>query len=237
MYRPRRLAGQELGRVERPEGEAVAVQGPVRELQALAHQAEDDGVLAGVVAGAQGVDARSRPEAVRRPGRAGRGGTDPSRSPGPTISARRSAVPLGASFLKWWCRSTISMSAASPRARAASPTRRISRLTARLRFGEISKGMRPAALSSARRCSGSNPVVPTTSGTPRSCADPRQRQRPGREREVDHGVDGPSSVAERGTPSGPRPASGPTSSPRLGWSGAVERRAQPEAPGRPGSTG
>ena len=36
------------------------------------------------------------------------------------ISASRSAVPLGASFFMRWCRSTISMSAASPRARAAS---------------------------------------------------------------------------------------------------------------------
>src|SRR5579864_3089281 len=54
---PRRLPVQEFGRVERTMRESVAVQGPVRELEALAHEAEDDGVLAGVVARAQGVHA------------------------------------------------------------------------------------------------------------------------------------------------------------------------------------
>ena len=47
-----------------PQREAVAVQGAVRQLEALAHQAEDDRVLAGVVAGAEGVQADLAPRAL-----------------------------------------------------------------------------------------------------------------------------------------------------------------------------
>src|SRR5207248_2594155 len=52
---PGGLAGQELGGVERPQREAVTVQRTVGQLEALPHQAEDDGVLAGVIAGAERV--------------------------------------------------------------------------------------------------------------------------------------------------------------------------------------
>ena len=49
------FTGQKPGGVERSQGEAVTVQGPVREFQALPHQSKDDCVLARVVACAQGV--------------------------------------------------------------------------------------------------------------------------------------------------------------------------------------
>ncbi len=60
----------------------------------------------------------------------------------------------------------ISMSAAGPSTRAASPTSFISRFTARLMLGAIRSGIRADAASSSRRCAASRPVVPTTRGTP-----------------------------------------------------------------------
>ena len=59
--KPRRLAGEELGGSEGPEGEAVAVQGSVGEFDGLAEEAEDDGMLARVVADPEGVDADLAP--------------------------------------------------------------------------------------------------------------------------------------------------------------------------------
>src|SRR3954470_284950 len=61
---PGGLAREELGRIERPQREPVAVQGPVRELEAFPHQAEHDRVLAGVVAGAEGVEADLAPRSL-----------------------------------------------------------------------------------------------------------------------------------------------------------------------------
>ncbi len=44
----------------------------------------------------------------------------------------------------------------------------LAKFTARLRLGEISRGIRAPADSTLRFCSGSSPVVPTTSGIPRA---------------------------------------------------------------------
>src|SRR5438046_8767570 len=54
---PRGFAGQELGRLEGAADVAVAGVGAVGQLQRLAERAEDDRVLADVVADADGVDA------------------------------------------------------------------------------------------------------------------------------------------------------------------------------------
>ena len=137
-------------------------------------------------------------------------------------------MPLGASFLKWWWRSTISISAASPSARAASPASRISRLTARLRLGEIKSGIVSAARSSTRRCSGSNPVVPTTRGIPRAQTLLGQGERAGRQREVDHDVGGPIERARKRHTQHPHPGQRAGVRAEPGMIAAVERRRQPE---------
>ncbi len=125
-------------------------------------------------------------------------------------------MPLGASFLKWWCRSTISMSAESPSARAASPTSFIRRLTARLVLGEISSAIRSACFARVAFCSGSNPVVQTARGIPALAqASAIARLAVGIEKSITT-LTGFVSPASSGTPSGPRPISVPTSEPSPG---------------------
>ena len=63
MYRPAGRLREELRRQQRPAGVAVAAVPLVDQLQRLAERAEDDRVLADVVADADGVDA----DLVRRP--------------------------------------------------------------------------------------------------------------------------------------------------------------------------
>ena len=224
-----RLAGQELGGVEGPAGEAVAVQGPVREFEAFAHQAEDDGVLAGVVAGPEGVEADLAPGPLADQALAAVGEPVASRS----SPARRSrpaggAVPLGASFLNRWCRSTISMSAESPRARAASPTSFISRLTARLRLGEIRSGIRLGVPLELGLLLGLEPGRADDQRDAPRRGRPRRSPgaRPGREKSI---TDVDAAVERRrraGRPAAPRPTSGPTSSPSPGGrAGRSPRRA------------
>ena len=150
-------------------GVAIAVGGGEREFQRFAQHAEDDRVLARVVARAHGVIADLVVRPLAGPAFAAvrvlRSG--PSRSA--MISPNLSAVPLGASSLKRWCRSMISTSAPDGmvRERAGRRSRQsfIARLTARLMLGDQRSGIVLGRLANACCCCvGSKPVVATTSG-------------------------------------------------------------------------
>ncbi len=84
----------------------------------------------------------------------------------PSASAVARAVPEGASFLPSPCSSTIS---ARGRWRAASVASRIIRTAPSAKFGTTSNA-RPRSAASAPSGAGSQPLVPTTHGTPCSSA-------------------------------------------------------------------
>ena len=125
------------------------------------------------------------------------------------ISAKCIAVPLGESFLKRWCRSTISTSNPLPfSASAVSRTSLNSRFTTRLMFGAKSTAVVVRAASISPSAASVCPVVATTSGILPA------RRRPagsaivpsGAEKSMtqsDAGRSGSSPVT--GTPSGPTP--------------------------------
>ena len=71
--------------------------------------------------------------------------------------------------------------------RAATPASFISRLTARLRLGEISTGIRSAADSISAFCSGSR--MYHHQGDPALATNFANRHRTHRSREIDHGID------------------------------------------------
>ncbi len=176
VYRPGGLPARNFAASSAPR-EAVAIQGAVAQLQGLAHEREDHEMLARAVGDPQGVDADLA--RLADPGLAGlardRAGwrRGPARRPPPAAAPSRSAHPS-------WCGDAARRSRCpptEPSTRAASPTSFISRLTARLMFGEIRIGISPAAASSSPRCPASKPVVPTTSGTRRCPAPRRDRQR------------------------------------------------------------
>ena len=125
-------------------GVAVAVRGGDAELERFAEHAEDDRVLARVVAGADGVvaDFVARPLAGAARAAVACAASGPSRSA--TIWPKRSAVPLGASSLKRWCRSMISTSTPVGRSRSASAAISVSfiaTLTAVLMLGDQTMGI------------------------------------------------------------------------------------------------
>ena len=145
-------------------------------------------MLARVVAAAQRLHAdRAGAVARRRRPRARATITLPRSCPRACAiaSARRSAVPLGASRFAAWCSSTISASKSGPSRRAASPTRCASTFTATEKFGAHTIGMRAAAASSSARSAAEKPVVPHTYATPRVGGDAQRRAGRARNREVD----------------------------------------------------
>ena len=166
-YRPGRLAGQELGGGQGAVGVAIAVGGADGHLHRFAQQAEDDRVLARIVADADGVvaDFAVRPlagpafAAVAMRGLAHRAGDDLAELQGRAAGRifLEAVVPLD----------DFHVGAADD---PSAPGRRprpsfIARLTARLMLGDQSSGISAAAsrslLVAARR---PGPVVATTSG-------------------------------------------------------------------------
>ena len=163
--RGRGAADEPGGGADGAAGEVLAGAGAVGELDALALAHEVDGVLARVVAAAQGLHPdgalgpwrRSRPPARARGAR---------RAPGPrpsaTASARKSAVPLGASRLATWWISKISASNSAPSRRLASRVSQPRTFTAREKLGAWTTGI----LLGQRRDLGplvlAKPVVPVT---------------------------------------------------------------------------
>ena len=89
-----------------------------------------------------------------------------------TASARRTAVPEGASFLNRWCVSTISTSYSSPSTRATSAATLNMRFTPTLMLGDWTIATFAAAFRIRSMWAGPSPVLPMTIGFPAAAAVP-----------------------------------------------------------------
>ena len=97
----------------------------------------------------------------------------------------RSAVPLGASFLKRWWISVISTSYSSPSARAMVGSSLKASVTATDMFGASRIGARRASAAISSRCAAVNPVVPITARAPAARHQPQVLEAGLRDRELD----------------------------------------------------
>ncbi len=149
-------------------------------------------------------------------------------------------MPLGASFLVRWCRSTMAISHVGPARPRPAPTSFMSRLTARLMLGEIKSGIR------ARNGFQPLPLLPHRSRSFRLRTQSRGLDRlrrfpalprAGKKSMITFtGADGASTRLSL-TPSGDTPAIAPASSPICGMSLALQGHGQLERSGPHRSTG
>src|SRR2546427_6450644 len=140
-----------------------------------------------------------------------------------TTSAMRSAVPLGASFLKRWWVSVISMSYSSPSAFAMVARSLNATFVATDMLGERRIAARRASSVTSARWAAVKPVVPITARAP-ACATSRRcsSEASGTENSMSTRSRVITALASppTATPTFPTPASSPASPPSEAWPGA-----------------